>query len=187
MNICGYLERSWTPQQLVAIDQIFFSSSATQTFANAAERAAFRERWLGRYLQFDAAHAFVAIDAAGSIVGYLVGAIEDLARNPRFADLSTVQAFAAVSARYPAHLHINVAAPMRGHGVGAELIGAFAAHAVDHGAPGMHVVTNAASRNVHFYHRCGFVEVDRVTVGTNEALFLGRRLLSAQITSSAAD
>ena len=178
ITIHRYPDRSWSPEQIAAVDQIFFSSSATQSFANAAERAAFRERWLGRYLLVDASHAFIAIEDADRVVGYLVGGTEDIAHQARFADLWTARAFAAASARFPAHLHINIAEDRRGHGIGARLIEAFAVHAVQHGARGMHVVTSATSRNVHFYERCGFAEIDRITAGSNTVVFLGHRLFA---------
>lgn len=177
VTICGVLDRVWSPDQLAEIDHVFFSSSATQEFASPADRAVFRERWLGRYLLGDAAHAFVAMGAGDRIVGYVVGTIEDPARDPRFGDISTTRTFAAASSRYPAHLHINVAQEMRGRGLGAQLIEVFAAHASTYSAPGLHVITNAASRNVRFYERCGFDEIDRVTIGANEIVFLGRALL----------
>jgi hypothetical protein len=41
------------PGVLDGIDAVFFQSSNTQTFADAAARTAFRERWLGRYLSHD--------------------------------------------------------------------------------------------------------------------------------------
>jgi GNAT superfamily N-acetyltransferase len=176
IRICGFLDRAWSPEQLAAIDEIFFTSSATQSFASPTERTAFRERWLGRYLSGDASHAFVAVDEHDRIVGYVVGTITDLAFDPRFTDLSTTRAFATSSARYPAHLHINVAPGMRGQGLGARLIEAFATHATAQGAPGLHVVTSAASRNVRFYARCGFAEIDRVTIAGSEVVFLGRKL-----------
>ena len=44
------------------------------------------------------------------------------------------------------------------------------------GAPGMHVVTSANSRNVAFYARNGFAEIVRASVGGRELVFLGRKL-----------
>ncbi len=67
-----YLMRPRTQRQLADLDHVFFTSSATQQFSGAAERAAFRERWLGRYLLADATHAFVAIEA-DRVVGYVIG------------------------------------------------------------------------------------------------------------------
>lgn len=176
VTICAYAGRAWSPAQLAAIDHIFSTSSATRTFSSAAERSAHRERWLGRYLSGDASHAFVAVDGRDRAVGYVVGSVADPAFDPRLADQPMTRAFAASSARYPAHLHINVAEDQRGCGLGARLIEAFAKHAIAEGAPGLHVVTNAASRNVRFYARCGFTEINRVTIAGNELVFLGRTL-----------
>ncbi len=176
IQINGYTHRTWSPDQMAALDRIFFASSATQSFGGAVDKAAFRERWLGRYLLVDQPHVFLATDAADHVVGYVAGSIADIARQPRFADMATALAFAASSATYPAHLHINVAEDVRGQGVGAQLIETFAAHATACGAPGLHVVTGAASRNVRFYERCGFIEVDRRLNAANAIVFLGRRL-----------
>jgi len=168
-----------TPAQAAQLDDIFFSASATQTFDHAAERAAFRERWLGRYLLVDAAHVLLALEGGGRVVGYLVGTIEDLARSPRFADIASVRVFAHLSAVYPAHLHINLAANVRSQGIGGRLIEAFAAHATALGAPGMHVVTNPASRNVRFYERCGFHEAGRASPNGRDIVFLARAFSDA--------
>ena len=177
IQISGYTHRAWSPDQRAALAQIFFTSSATQSFASAADKAAFKERWLGRYLLADGPHVFLATDAVDTVVGYLAGSIADIARQPRFADMATASAFAASSAVYPAHLHINIAEHARGQGVGAQLIETFAAHATAQGAPGMHVVTGAASRNVQFYERCGFIEIDRRQSAANAVVFLGRTLI----------
>jgi GNAT superfamily N-acetyltransferase len=162
------------------LDRIFFTSSATQQFSGPAERAAFRERWLGRYLRVDPGHAFVAIDGGDRIVGYVIGCIDDIARLARFADLASARQFSGASARYPAHLHINVDEGARSLGIGARLIEAFAAHCVAHGAPGMHVVTGASSRNVRFYARCGFAEVARIGSGGGDKVFLARDFRDGQ-------
>jgi GNAT superfamily N-acetyltransferase len=163
-----------TAAQSADLDAIFFSSSATQTFDHAAEKAAFRERWLGRYLLVDATHSFLAMDRDSKVVGYLVGTIGDLARLPRFADIASVRVFAPLSALYPAHLHINLAADVRSQGIGARLVEAFADRAIVLGAPGMHVVTNPASRNVSFYERCGFHEAGRANPKGRDIVFLAR-------------
>ena len=86
IQISGYTHRAWSLDQRAALDQIFFTSSATQSFASAADKAAFKERWLGRYLLADGPHVFLATDAVDTVVGYLAGSIADIARQPRFAD-----------------------------------------------------------------------------------------------------
>ncbi|HEX5666236.1 MAG TPA: hypothetical protein VFX71_05335, partial [Hyphomicrobium sp.] len=108
-----YLARPRTSSLMAQLDAIFFEASGTKTFASSEDRAAFRERWLGRYLAHDAQHAFLAVAGAGSpgetLAGYLVGSIEDPALAPRFDDLGYFKALSHLTARYPAQLHVNLA------------------------------------------------------------------------------
>ena len=83
----------------------------------------------------------MALAANGAVAGYVVGALEDPARDPRYADLGYLETFAPLTARYPAHLHINLAPDFRGMGTGAKLVDAFCSHARHNCAPGVHVVT----------------------------------------------
>jgi GNAT superfamily N-acetyltransferase len=167
------------PAAASQIDSIFFGASGTQSFASEADRAVFRTRWLGRFLDDDAAHAFVACDADGAVIGYVVGALDDPARSGRFADIGYFKDFAHLTPVYPAHLHINLAPEARSLGIGGRLIDAFAAHAKAAGSPGMHVTTGGLSRNVRFYAAQGFVEAGRLDTGRyagKPVVFLGRQL-----------
>lgn len=163
-----------------ALDAIFFEASATKSFAGAAERAAFRERWLGRYLAHEPEWAYVALDAGGGLVGYLVGSLADPAKSERSADIGYFRTFAALTAAYPAHLHVNLAPEHRGRGIGAKLVAVFCADAARAGAPGVHVVTGAGSRNVGFYERNGFRALARDVFNGHEVVLLGRRLGSLE-------
>jgi GNAT superfamily N-acetyltransferase len=156
------------------ITAIFFETSATQSFADEATRAAFRERWLGRYLAHDGEHVWVALDEDGAIVGYLVGALDDPARTARFGDLAFMGAFADVTAKYPAHLHVNVTARARGQRVGEMLVERFVAVVRAARLPGVHVVTGCGVRNVGFYNRLGFEERGSLATPTGAMVFLGR-------------
>jgi GNAT superfamily N-acetyltransferase len=158
------------------IDAIFFATAA-RTFDDAPARAAFRERWLGRYLAHDPQHVWLALGPDGKVAGYLVGCLEDPARTPRFADIEYFATFAARTLRYPAHLHINLDERYRGHGLGSRLIAAFAESAARAGASGVHVITGAGMRNVGFYGKNGFAEVARTTWLGREVVMLGRPLL----------
>lgn len=164
-------------QRLMAdIDHVFFSSSNTQSFESDAAKAAFHTRWLGRYLQHFPQYAFLARDSARRAIGYVVGSVADPARDPIFSDLPFLAAFAEASARYPAHLHVNLVERWRGQGLGARLIEAFSDAARREGAPGVHVVTQRGARNVRFYHANGFRERAATTLGETELVFLGRDL-----------
>jgi GNAT superfamily N-acetyltransferase len=172
-----YLERTRPARIVARLDEIFFASSATQTFADEAARAAFRERWLGRYLAQDAQHAYLAVvDPGGEVedvAGYLVGSLDDPAQAQRFADLGYFRDMAHLTARYPAQLHINLAPEWRGQGIGRELVAAFCTHAKGAGVPGVHVFTSRGMRNVRFYADCGFSEVGASAWNGREILMLG--------------
>jgi len=159
-----------------AIERIFFASAGRKTFADEAEQSAFRERWLGRYLDHDRSHAFVARDESDGIVGYLVGSLDDPARTDRFRDISFYAGFADLTVRYPAHLHINLDPEWRSQGIGGRLIDAFASHAAKRGAGGVHIVTGDGVRNVRFYERCGFVGLRACAWGDAQVLIMGRML-----------
>jgi GNAT superfamily N-acetyltransferase len=169
------------PFRLVAqIDAIFFEASG-RAFAPGPERDAFRERWLGRYLQGGSDVVLLALGEERTVAGYLVGALDDPAGQPRFADIDYFQSqFRDLCRRYPAHVHLNLAPAFRNKGLGARLIAAFIAHARDAGAPGMHVVTRAGARNVRFYLRCGFAEAGRCVRNGSEIVFLARALATSQ-------
>jgi GNAT superfamily N-acetyltransferase len=163
------------------VDAIFFEASGRTGFASPEERAAFRERWLGRYLHTGADILLLAETGSGVVAGYLVGAVTDPAEQDRFADIDYFRGvFRALCRRYPAHLHINLAPGFRSGGIGGRLVAAFAEHAAAAGAPGFHVVTGRASRNVAFYRRCGLAEVGGTCWNGRDVVFLAKALESCQ-------
>lgn len=161
-----------------AIEAIFFAASNTQTFDSLATRAAFRERWLGRYLRSDSQHVLLACqEASGAIVGYLTGCFDDPARAVRFADIGFYAQFAHLTERYPAHLHVNLDVAARSAGIGSKLVAAFVADVARAGLAGVHVVTGRGARNVSFYERAGFHERGIAASGGREVILLGRDTL----------
>lgn len=167
--------------RLGEVEAIFYEASATKSFETDGDRRDFHERWLGRYLTHDARWFYVALagDPARAdcpVAGYLAGSLDDPAATPRFSDIGYFSELAAVTARYPAHLHINLAPQFRNRGWGEKLIATFAADARAAGAPGLHVVTGRGVRNVRFYTACGFAEVASVVWRDRELVMLGRTL-----------
>ena len=156
------------------LDPIFFEASLTKTFADEAARAAFRERWLGRFLDHWPQLAHVAVGPCDDLIGYIVGAHPDPARDPLFADIGFYRELARLTPEFPAHLHINLAPGARNHGVGTRLIEAFVADARDAGLPGVHLVTGRDSRNRTFYARNGFRCLSELTWGGTPIVMLGR-------------
>lgn len=159
------------------IDAIFFEASATKSFASEAERAAFRERWLGRYLVLYPEHAFIALADDGTVAGYVVGSLDDPASTSIFSDIAYFADLARLTARYPAQLHVNLARPWRERGIGSRLVAAFVDHAHSAGAPGLHVVTARGMRNVGFYLANGFREEGAAKTRDRDLVFLARSLM----------
>ena len=59
--ILPYLSLPPSPVLIGGIDAVFFEASNTKSFADDAARAAFRQRWLGRFLEHDAAWAYIRL------------------------------------------------------------------------------------------------------------------------------
>lgn len=175
IQIVDYLSVASRPGLAAALDDIFFEASTTRSFDSENARSAFRWRWLGRYLEAGPEHAFLAMSLGGQVAGYLVGAMADPAK-PLDPELPFYALFAEQTCVFPAHLHINLAPERRSKGTGSRLIEAFAQHARQLGAPGMHVVTTREARNVRFYMRCGFQEVASTRWNGHLLLMLGRGL-----------
>lgn len=159
-----------------ALDAIFFEASATKSFASPLVRDQFRERWLGRYLRHYPDWVYVALDGDGRVIGYLLGCLDDPAQTRLFDDIGYFQALAALTARYPAQLHVNLAEHERGSGLGSRLVQRFIADASSAGCPGVHSVTARGMRNIGFYARNGFNEAGSVEWQGRELVFLARGL-----------
>lgn len=181
IEICPFGPHRANAHVLTDIDTIFFSSSNTKSFQDPAARAAFRERWLGRYLSHDADWCYLAFRPNGDVVGYLAGAIDDPAVAPRFSDIPYFADFKNLTRHYPAHLHVNVAPSHRSGGVGARLITAFLTDLRRSGIGGVHVVTSQGARNVTFYERQGFCELAASPTPKGEVLFLGRSVTDLRL------
>lgn len=163
---------------MAALDRIFFESSATQSFANMAERATFHDRWLGRYREHCSNQFWVAVDREQTGVGYLAGTQRSPMRDQLCADHAYYEseAFAGVVARFPAHFHINVDRAWRDRGVGGALVAAFRDACRRAGLAGLHVVTAKGARNIAFYERQGMACQAEAHWRGRELVLLGERL-----------
>jgi GNAT superfamily N-acetyltransferase len=162
------------------IERVFRATAARWPEDGAAARA-FQRLWLDQYLEHERELVELAVTrempAAGSdVLGYIVGCRIDPAASARFAALSYFQDFAALTRAFPAHLHINLDACVRGQGIGAHLVEDLCARLAREGVRGVHVVTGREQRNVSFYTRLGFVERGAAPRGATEVVFLARRL-----------
>ena len=90
-----------TAAVLAQVEAIFFEA-AGRSYAPGPERKAFRERWLGRYLDGSQDAVFLALDGRQQVAGYLVGAVENPALQARFADIGYFRKeFADLCAQFP--------------------------------------------------------------------------------------
>lgn len=179
VNVVRLADLPPEPRYRARITDIFYAASATRAFASEVARLAFEERWLGRYLTHDPDLVYVAQSQGGDVIGYLVAATDDPAQTPRFADIGYFKDAAAVTVRFPAHLHINLDEGWRGAGIGQLLIEAVVAELARRRVPGVHVVTGRTSRNVSFYRKAGFEEVAALTWDGKPLVMLGRVIAPA--------
>lgn len=177
ITISRWLERSDREHLIDGLDAVFFQSSNTQTFADDATRATFRERWLGRYLTHYPEWFYVATAEDGGLAGYLAGCLDDPAPRALFADIAHFKTFGHLTRDYPAHLHVNLRDGYRSAGIGSELVSRFCEDARHAGSPGVHVMTSAQARNVGFYTHNGFRELAVSGEGAAAVVFLARPLL----------
>jgi GNAT superfamily N-acetyltransferase len=166
-------------QRAAGLDPIFFDASLTRDFSGDEAKAAFRERWLGRFLDRWPELTHVAVDERGLFTGYIVGAHVDPAIDPAFADVGFYAHLTHLTPDFPAHFHINLAPDARGNGIGGRLIEAFVADAEAAGLSGIHLVTGRDSRNRSFYARNGFACVAELEWGGTPIVMLGRRVSGA--------
>jgi len=159
-----------------ALDRIFFESSHTKSFPSEEARQLFRQRWLGRFLSHYPEWAYLAIAPSGDLAGYLVASTEDPAQSKLFADIGYFEDLTALTAAFPAQLHINLDPRYRGAGWGSKLIDALVSDLRSAGIAGVHVITSRGDRNKRFYEANAFREVAAFTWGGRELIFLAREL-----------
>jgi ribosomal protein S18 acetylase RimI-like enzyme len=179
VEIVRLLDIGVNPSNIEHINSIFFQSTA-RVFSSDTERTAFRQLWLGQYLDQDPDKVHLAVEQAETgaprVLGYLVGCWINPVTSPRFASLPFFSDFKPQCHAFPGQLHINLDVRARSRGIGRLLVEAFAAQSRAAGVRGIHVVTGKSARNVEFYRRVGFTAQGDTLWGSNAVVFLGRAL-----------
>ena len=157
------------------IERIFFESSKTQSFENAAVRQLFRDTWLSPYLDTFPDLMFVAY-TDGAFIGYVTACDRVPAGDASIDGQIYPSVFSDLWSSFPGHLHINVSANSRSHGVGARLISTAVEALKDRGTGGVHVVTGDGGRNMSFYRTHAFTHEIRRSCDGKKLLFMGRSL-----------
>jgi len=140
---------------------VFWQTASTTDFPDEAAREEFLFKYFGYYREYARGLFHVAVDEEG-VAGYICGVADTRAHQTLYPISPHLLLFDDLFDEFPAHLHINVHERTRGRGVGAALIGvledALRSRAGAQTRPaGLHLVTDAASRNVSFYRRNGFL------------------------------
>lgn len=152
------------------MEEIFWATSARQSFSTPQERSQFLERYLGPYaLDW----SWVA-EEQGKVLGYLVASRNTLKTAPYWG--AHLELFADLLQRYPAHLHINLSSEARGKGIGAGLVEQLLARLRQQEVAGVHIITTATARNTSFYTKCGFSHRVERLLGETPLVLMGRSL-----------
>jgi ribosomal protein S18 acetylase RimI-like enzyme len=168
----------------IGAESIFWETANTTVFASGDERNAFREKYFGYYLDTEPEHFLIAAadGTPPTALGYVCGVADTRRHRALYRLADHVAVFDDLYGEYPAHLHINLTAASRGHGLGTRLLEEFGERMAAAGAGGVHLVTSPGARNVAFYRRAGFTREEERTLegigGDQEfsLLFLGKRL-----------
>lgn len=169
MKITNY--NNLTPKQKEILENIFFSSSVRKVFETDIEKREFYYKYLGYYLENDHCFHFIALDKENNVLGYICGMSDTLYDEDIFKIQPHLAQFETYISKYPAHLHINLAAHTRGQGVGAFLV-QYAIERLE--ASGIHIITGIGSRNRTFYKRIGFDSI--VECSESGLCFMGKPL-----------
>ena len=116
---------------------------------------------------------------------YLVGALQDPAQQPRFADIGYFRTdFAHLTKRFPAHLHINVVPQARGTGAAQGLMAAWQAWLMRHRSPGCHLQTLVENtRATRFFEQAGMDGPADAKDALGRAVVVGSALAAAAATA----
>jgi GNAT superfamily N-acetyltransferase len=80
-----------------------------------------------------------------------------------------------IAEEFPAHLHLNLAPRLQGHGVGTQLFHAWQRLAKQRGASAMHVAVNRANaRAMAFWGKLGFRSVTPPGLSEGRTMWMGR-------------
>lgn len=163
-------------QALKSIREIFFESSERKSFNSDSDRESFWNKWVQYYFDEFPEEIFLATHSL-EIVGYLTGCrFSNEAQLQISENIPYFSLFSNYFDHYPAHLHVNVKAQFRGHGIGEFLISSYCQYLSENSVVGVHLLTSPGARNVNFYRRCGFDFEAELPWKSTKLLFMGKKI-----------
>lgn len=158
------------------IREIFFLSSSRQDIADEAEKEKFWHNWTSYYFSNEPDLIFVSL-MEDRTIGYLMGCCDSTGASQQISQrIASYRLFDDLFPEYPAHLHMNLHPDFRGQGLGEELVQAFVSELMVRQIRGVHLVTTTSARNVRFYKKTGFEDIDQRRFRDADLLFMGRSL-----------
>lgn len=142
------------PQVLKQVEEIFFLSSAIQSFSSEERRLSFFKRWCGDYQTHYSDEFYIAFDGQ-KVLGYLSGC-SDSERSLEHLSVPGHSLFRDLFPAFSAHLHINFHPDARGMGLGSKLVLNYMKVLRQQSVKGLHLTTSPDAKNVSFYARLGF-------------------------------
>ncbi len=138
------LIRPYQSSDYSRVVDIFWETSARREFSSTLEKEKFQQQYLDDYLT-----QIALVYETQTVAGYVVATLDTLGMREKWP--LHLNLFEDLYARYPAHLHINLASGLRGQGVGSQLLAALEKVLGEHKCTGVHLITSGAARNVSFY------------------------------------
>ncbi len=158
----GLIRRA-APEDWPAIARLCEDTGRQGNPVDDSERGPFGEHWIGPYRELRPDWTWV-FEAEGKVLGYLTGCPDSLAfekeRRRVFNPGADSRQFFShefilkLWAEHPAHVHMNIAAGLRGRGAGAALLRAFFAALKAAGVPSAHVMCGPTARS--YWEHAGF-------------------------------
>lgn len=155
-------------------EAILFANAVTQSFASDEARSDYRKLWFQRYIDHYPDEFFAVLNDAGTVLGYLAGALVSN-RPPLPGPDYYAQLSQDLIIQYPAHIHVNIRADMQGEGLGTHLVEAFAVHSRERRCTGFHAVTAQDSQAARFFRSCRMKELAEMAWNGRKLIMLGRK------------
>jgi ribosomal protein S18 acetylase RimI-like enzyme len=164
--------RSFKEDDYQAIVKIFFDSSEIK-FSSENSKKDFQYKYLDFYLQNG--FCFVALKD-DNVLAYICGLYNILDYPEVFNLISYLEKFNNFYNDYPCVLHINASPNCRGLGIGSKLINYLIDDLNKKSIKGVHLITSKDSRNVRFYLKNEFSNVDTIIINGKSLVLLGKIL-----------
>lgn len=153
---------------------IFFDSSSKKIFNSEIEKKQFSYKYLDYYYVNHADNFFVMVENE-KVLGYICGALDSRRCHELYQLLPHFKIFDDLYDQFPIHLHMNTHSSARGKGIGTALLEHFSGH-VKINFNKLHIITSPSAKNVEFYLKNGFIEIEVRSFINNELLLMGKTL-----------